>query len=374
MNLQKKPTGPLAGVRHKGLFLMIFACTLISLVTVLISLFIALAYDDGGSVPASKNIINDNSGINKKPITDTENTQSTTQTDPAVTTLGFNLTTKPSRSSYIIGSASDVKTLTSQISSNYTILVELGSYQSIVEKNADEKMYPASMTKVMTLIAACENLKNENVMLKIAGEDVEFAQKEDLSGAGLNAGESVYLLDLLYLISYKSDAVACLTVAKYIAGSEENFVTLMNNVVAKLGLKGTHFSNCTGLHAADNYSTCRDMATIMAYALDNEMVYNLLSSYKGYRVTTSERSFLAYSGWYSDDRRFADNPKLNSVTVKAGKTGYLTESGASLVSYAEGKDGKKYINVTVGNPKGGAIVSAATSTTDVKWVYNNYAK
>jgi len=279
--------------------------------------------------------------------------------------------TNPSRTSYIIGTSPEVITIDTEIKSKNTILVELDSYTSIVEKGADVKMYPASMTKVMTLIVACENIKNLDEMLTVTKEIADYAEKNDGSGAGLKIGDSYRAEDLLYLISYQSDTIACHLIANYVAGSEENFVALMNKKATDLGLKGTHFTNCTGLYNEDHYTTCRDMAAIMAYAMDNELAYSCLSSYRGRSMVVGGVPCTFYCNWYSGRKRFADNPNLKTSTVIAGKTGYTDESGITLVSVAKGDNGKTYINVIVGLPAGSGLTEA-DSTKEVKYIYNTY--
>ena len=113
------------------------------------------------------------------------------------------------------------------------------------------------------------------------------------------------------------------------------------------------------------------MAAIMAYALDNTLCRELLTSYNGYPISTNiHESLMIYSGWYSG--RFEDNANLSKVTVLGGKTGYTDESGMCLVSLAVSKStGKEYINVVVGKPKGGGV-TAKLSTKDVKTIYNTY--
>ena len=285
--------------------------------------------------------------------------------------------TSETRSSYKITTSQSVTTLSGDdfIKSNNTILVKVsdGALTSIVEKDADAKMFPASMTKVMTLIVACERVTDLSKKLTVDAEVAQFAYEQGGSGAGLVADESYKVEDLLYLISYKSDTIASILIAEHIAGSEEAFVALMNEKAQKLGLTGTHFANCTGLYNENNYSTCRDIASIMAYALDNELAYKCLSSYRGRSMKVGGVDCTFYSTWYSGSGRFSDNPKLKTVTVRAAKTGYIDESGMSLVSYATGADGEKYINVIVGKPKGSGL-SESMSTSEVKKIYNTYAK
>ena len=359
-------------IEIKPSFLVVLIVTFVLLVALAVGLVVVM----NGEFDRPSN---GGSGGGKGGKDKTEQTTSST-TKPSLP-AGVNTTplfpTNETRDSYKISTAADVVTLTDDnfIKSNNTILVKVGtdSLVSVVEKNADAKMYPASMTKVMTLIVACERVTDLDKKLEVTAEIAKFAEDNDGSGAGLKVGESYTVKDLLYLISYKSDTIASLLIAEHIAGSEAAFVDLMNQKVRDLGLVGTHFANCTGLYHAENYSTCRDIATIMAYALDNEMAFGVLSSYTGYKMTVGGVDCTFYSGWYSGRARFADNPRLSTVTVKAAKTGYIDESGISLVSYAVGKDGSKYINVIVGKPKGSGLTESM-STSEVKLIYNTYAK
>ena len=276
--------------------------------------------------------------------------------------------TNPKRSSYISKSAANVEKVGEQIRSDNVILIDLDTYESIAEKSADTVIYPASMTKVMSILVACENLKSLKTKLKVTKEITDYAQRMGGSGIGLEVGDELSTQDLLYLTAYSSDTVAVIMLANHVAGSEEKFVKLMNNKARELGLKNTNFDNCTGLHSDDNYTTCREMAAIMAYALEHPLCKELLTSYTKYSVADK---YGIYSSWYS--ARFNNNPRLETVTVKGGKTGYIDESGFCLVSYAESRSlGKRYIQVIVGEPKGSGLTEDL-SVRDVKFVYNTYA-
>ena len=316
-------------------------------------------------------------GADNTPITDnpTGNNNNNPKDPPSVN-VGLNnsplFPTNPSRTSYIIGKASDVKQIDddNEIRSKYTILVDLSSYESIAEKGADEKIYPASMTKVMTLIVACERVTDLKEKLTVTEELVNFAADNEASGAGLKAGDSYTVEDHLYLIAYKSDTVSAHLIARHIAGSEEAFVELMNQKAAELGLTKTRFANCTGLYDDNNYTTCREMAAIMAYALDNEMVYKCLSSYTGRKLTVGGDQCTFYAGWYSV--RFDDNPKFTGGKIIAGKTGWIDEAN-TLVTCAE-INGKRYINVIVSRTQiGGWDPTNATSAKEVKHIYETYS-
>ncbi len=324
-------------------------------------------------------VIVSNGGDNT-PITDnpTGNNNNNNPKDPPSVNAGLNnsplFPTNPSRTSYIIGQASDVKQISSdeKIKSQHSILVDLTNYQSIAEKGADDKIYPASMTKVMTLIVACERVTDLKEKLTVTEEIARFAEDNEGSGAGLKVGDSYTVEDLLYLISYQSDTIASHLIAQHIAGSEQAFVALMNNKASELGLTKTKFANCTGLYDDNNYTTCREMASIMAYALDNEMAYKCLSSYTGRKMTVGGEECTFYAGWYS--YRFRDNPRFTGGKIIAGKTGYTDESGYTLVSCAE-IDGKKYINVIVTrtNKDSTVKVQEGPSAEEVKYIYQNYS-
>ena len=141
-----------------------------------------------------------------------------------------------------------------------------------------------------------------------------------------------------------------------------------------MGLTGTNFANSTGLYDDNHYTTCADMAAIMAYALDNPMAKKIISAYEGRAIPIYKnnaknptRTPTVYSGWYSD--RLGDSPKAGaSVTIKGGKTGYETIPKCCFVTYAQSSDGKLYICVAVGD------ASASENAQSTRTIYKNYVK
>jgi D-alanyl-D-alanine carboxypeptidase (penicillin-binding protein 5/6) len=226
------------------------------------------------------------------------------------------------------------------------------------------------MTKVMTLLVACENVKFLSDQVTVSTEAVSYQARNEASGLAWTGGETLTVEDLLYLIYFRSDTVACLTMADYISGSEAEFVKLMNAKAQKLGLKDTHFTNTTGLklEGEDYYTTCREMAMIMAYAMDNPLAKQVMVQSGAWYLPESAPVEYVRPTWMTD--RFGGKGELDTVTIKAAKTGWEDEPGACLVSYAEGSNGKKYIHVIVG----GGGLSASKSTADVKEIYKTYAK
>jgi D-alanyl-D-alanine carboxypeptidase (penicillin-binding protein 5/6) len=273
--------------------------------------------------------------------------------------------TVPRRSSYISRTAANVANISDDRAVDNVILIDLSTYESIAEKAADTKIYPASMTKVMSLLVACENLKSLTTKLTVSKKYIDYAYQTGGSLFGVQQGDELDTQDLLYLTSYWSDTVAVMMLAEHIAGTEEEFVKLMNAKAHELGLKNTRFDNCTGLFSEDNYTTCREMAAIMAYALEHPLCRELLTSTKPYKIMIDEKpAYTLWSpSWYRE--RLSNKPTLNTVTVSGGKTGYIPESGHCLVSYAVGtSSGKRYIQVVVVDNKAGE---------DIKYVYNNFA-
>ena len=362
-------------------YFIMLAVTVILLLSFTVAFFAVFAKtgvassDSDDNAPISNNSNNSNNSSNSNNSNNSTNSNNSNNSNSSAIGSGLSVKgnspgkTVPKRSSYISSTASNVARITDQIRSNNVILVDLDSYTSVAEKSADKRIYPASMTKVMSLLVACENLKSLKTTLTVTQETVDYMNKMGGSGLGLKVGEKVSTQDLLYLTAYQSDTVAIIMLANHIAGSEAKFVELMNAKARALNLGNTHFSNCTGLHAEDNYTTCREMAAIFAYALENPLCKELLTSYNAYSLGGK---YTLYSSWYSG--RFNDNPRLATVTVKGGKTGYIDESGFCLVSYAESRSsGKKYIQVIVGQPKGSGLTEDL-SVKDIKYVYNTYAK
>ena len=280
--------------------------------------------------------------------------------------------TSPSRTSYQIGQSSSFEYVEG-VSPEAAVLVELGSFEMVAGLEFDKRICPASMTKVMTVLIACENLKYLNDTVTVTQDAVNYQATHGASGYGLTAGDTMTVQDLLYLIYYRSDTVACLMISEYIAGSESGFVKLMNDKVKAMGLTNTKFSNSTGLYfeGEDYYTTCRDMAAIMAYALENPLAKKILTQTGTYYLGSGKYGGQAIGpGWKADGGRLGSTD-FAGMTIMGGKTGYETVSGSCLITYAKSKSsGKEYIQVVVG----GSGSTNASCTNIVKHIYTNYAE
>ena len=266
------------------------------------------------------------------------------------------------------------------INSSHAALADLSTGEIIASRKADEAIYPASMTKVMTLIVIVENLPDEDCLQDeiVISEAVYNAMKaEGSSGIGMDAGEKLTVESLLYALMLRSDGIAACELARYVAGSEEDFVELMNQKAEKMGLTNTHFENPTGLYHPNHRSTARDIASIMAYAMNMKLCRKILltQSYNAPCVGVDGAKF-TYTLYHNlIVTRFEElkkqNPSLptqpNKMNVAAGKTGFTNESMYCLVTYAVSADGHGYVCVTAEGESYNACIA------DYITIYNTYA-
>ena len=231
------------------------------------------------------------------------------------------------------------KRLTVQTSSRYVVLMERFDQKIIASKRPEKKMYPASMTKIMTAIVALEQITDEEKTVEMSNEIVAAAKNQGASTAGFSGGDTVTIRDLLYGIMLPSGAECCYRIGKYLDGSEQKFVERMNQKAEELGMKHTHFSNMTGLHAKDHYTTAEDMARLLDYALKNKRFRKVFTSMT-YRTS---RGNVLYSTLF----QYRDQLKPDNGDYLGGKTGYTGQAGLCLASLAK-INGKEYILITAG--------------------------
>lgn len=337
-------------------------------------LIIEMANDNGGQ-PSYSDQGGDSSS--KKPSKNTADTSDGGSVQAGIVTKNPLYQTRPSKTNYISTSDSNTKDASEAISSKSTILVEVGANLSVAEKNPDLRIYPASMTKVMTLLVVCENITSLDTKLEVTQDALTYMAQTGGSGVGLKVGEKLTVKDYIYLLSYQSDTIAAILLAEHVGGTQENFVKMMNDTAQKIGMANSHFANPTGLHDENNYTTCRDMAALMIYALDNPMAKEALTEYHGYALDRDDNAgfpdITLYSHWYSD--RFKDNPNLTTSKILGGKTGFEDISGYTLVTYAKGDNGKYYVNVIVTrDTMDGLSLGKTAHMSEVKKMYNTYVK
>ena len=170
--------------------------------------------------------------------------------------------------------AEETDTLAGTLSAKSAILMEMSSGQVLMEKNADEKLPPASITKIMTLLLVMEALDEGKITL----EDRVTASREASSKGGsqiwLKEGEVMTVHELIKATAVASANDASTALAEYIAGDETSFVALMNKRAAELGMINTNFENCSGLDdtAENHYTTARDIAIMSCELMKHEKI------------------------------------------------------------------------------------------------------
>ena len=238
-----------------------------------------------------------------------------------------------------IPAANDAKT---------AIIINKETNTVVAERNAHKKAYPASTTKIMTLLVAAENLKNLNDTFTMSLEITDPLFVAEASVAGFLNGEQVTVRDLFYGTILPSGADAAMGLAIMTAGSEEEFVKLMNKKVKSLGLKNTHFANVTGLHSTENYTTAYDMAVMLDAAMQNDFCRQVLSTYQHTtEITTQHPEGILLSNTIFE---YMYGTEPETATIVGGKTGFVNESGYCIASFGESNEtGNEYIVVTLGN-------------------------
>ncbi len=206
----------------------------------------------------------------------------------------------------------------SSSASSYVLMDETTS-RVLASKDMNSSRLIASITKIMTSVLAIESGKVEDVVT--VDESVLSAYG---SGIYIEVGEEISLKDLLYGLMLRSGNDAAVMIATYIAGSEEEFVNMMNAKAKEIGMKNTTFYNSSGLPTpSGNYSSCYDMALLTRYAMQYDLYKEIVST-KKYKVTTNKKTYI----WNNK------NKLLNYDYITGGKTGYTEESGRTLVSTA----------------------------------------
>ena len=236
------------------------------------------------------------------------------------------------------------QTLDLELYSEHAILIDLETNTVIAEKDPDAKIYPASMTKVMTALVACEQITDWDATFTMTQAIIDPLFLSDATMAGFVNGEEVSMTDLVYGALLPSGAEATEALAQTIAGSTEGFVALMNEKAAELGLTNTHFVNDSGLHDENHYTTVREMAVILEAAMANERCRAALCAVSYTSAATEQNpegvaminKFLYRIGQY----------KLGDAVVEGAKTGFTSQAMNCCASFGIAANGKPVVCVT----------------------------
>ncbi|MCA1768991.1 MAG: D-alanyl-D-alanine carboxypeptidase [Halomonas sp.] len=221
-----------------------------------------------------------------------------------------------------------------QLAAKSWFLMDAASGRVLVEHNADERLPPASLTKLMTAYLVERELDRGNITLDDTVRISENAWRTGGSKMFIEVDTQVQIRDLLYGIIIASGNDASVAVAEHLAGGEVPFADLMNQHATRLGLHNTNFANATGLPHPEQYSSARDMALLSQY---------IINDYPEHYAIYAEKYFT-----FSDIRQPNRNRLLwRDPTVDGLKTGWTTEAGYGLVASAK-RDDMRLISVVMG--------------------------
>ena len=246
-----------------------------------------------------------------------------------------------------------------EISAENVILYNLNDNTILYEKNSDEKVSIASITKIMTSIVALENIDDLNDYVTITLKD--FNGTVGYSKAGFNVGDKVTYEDLLYGILLPSGAEAVNAIVNNTLGYDE-FIKAMNDTAKKIGLENTSFENPIGKDNVNNYSTVKDVAKMLEYALKN-------SNFK--KIFTT-KEYVTTNGINLNSTLMPYKNILNISIIDGSKSGFTSNAGRCLASIST-IDDVSYLLVVLNSSLSNAYNAVKDSITIYDYYSNNYS-
>ncbi len=254
------------------------------------------------------------------------------------------------------------------ISSYAALLYNVTENHPICQKNENAVIFPASLTKIMTAILAVESIPDmKNTEIEVKEETITRLKAKNASMAGFSGGETLRALDLLYGCLLSSGADASVTLAEYVAGSEQAYVERMNDKAKELGMNSTNFINVTGLHDVNHYTTCSDLIKLFSYALQNATFRTAVTTARYYIAPTEQHP----NGLtlYSTVQSAFSKANVDMGYILGGKTGYTPEAKLCLATLCI-KGESEYILVVTG--AGDGTNRVYDHVFDTITIYQNY--
>lgn len=262
------------------------------------------------------------------------------------------------------------------VNAQYCMLSNMDTGEILYSKNADERLYPASITKLMTALVVCENVDDLNQTVTIDGDLLESLLGTDSSLSYIVKDEVLSIDQLLHYLLITSGNDTALVLAKYVGGTVDRFIEMMNETAAKLGMNSTHFDNPHGLPDDNHYTTVNDIHKLATAAFAVEKI-KTICGYSRYQMPATnlhgERT-LSTTNFLID--------KTTTYFYKyctGGKTGYTESAGRCIVSTAE-KEGMHYLSIVMNaDPKyidanGNRRRIEFTDTARLfEWAFNNFS-
>ena len=221
-----------------------------------------------------------------------------------------------------------------ELTAEEDVLMDADTGAVLFEKNAEEKGYPASITKVLTALVVLEHTSlDEQVSFS---HDAVYNVDQGSSNAQIEAGDVLTVNDCLHALLLKSANEAANALAEHVAGSREAFAEMMNEKAKELGCTGSHFQNPSGLFSEEQYTTAKDMGLIAIAAFHNE---EFMKIEKDLRYTLSGLQRLPEGNiLYMEHKMMLPESRFYDARVVAGKTGYTRDSGNTLLTLAKEGD------------------------------------
>lgn len=249
------------------------------------------------------------------------------------------------------------------------LLAETDTGRILYERNADERIYPASLTKLMTAILVVENCELDEIVT--VSENAVLSVPSGYVNANLQVGEELTVEDLLYVMLIPSANDAANALAEHIGGNIESFSTMMNSRAKELGCTGSNFTNPSGLHQEEHYTTTRDLFLISQRAVENDLIEKIIG--------TTTYTLPSTNKYTKEARTFTTtNYMIRKSLTKyyydyciGAKTGYTGEAKNCVVEFAK-KDGIGLTAIVMGEEakvKGQKFLDAKEM---FEYVFENY--
>ena len=261
------------------------------------------------------------------------------------------------------------KDIFEDITAQTLLLAETKSGRILYERKSDKRIYPASLTKLMTAILVVENCELDEIVT--VSENAVLSVPSGYVNANLQVGEELTVEDLLYVMLIPSANDAANALAEHVGGNIESFSTMMNTRAKELGCTGSNFTNPSGLHQEEHYTTTRDLFFISKKAIENNLIEKIVGT-KTYALPSTNK----YTG---EQRIFITTNYMMRESLKkyycdyciGAKTGYTGEAKNCVVEFAK-KDGIELTAIVMGEEakvKGQKFLDAKEM---FEYVFENY--
>lgn len=226
------------------------------------------------------------------------------------------------------------------------LLFDIDAQKILYSENAHERLYPASLTKILTSYVALKYGELEDV-ITVSQNAVDIPS--DSSSAQLQVGDKLTLKDLLYALMLPSGNDSAVAIAEYISGTPDDFANLMNKEAKTLGATNTHFVNPHGYQDKEHYTTAYDLYLIFNECIKNQTFVDIISS-KSWTTNITQKDGSIRGVTWTQSNQFINGARKvpSGLTIFGGKTGTTFDAGACLALYGADSSNTPYIAIIMG--------------------------